>query len=357
MNRAVSRFLAHTASLAVLSGSSCVAIAPTVRADTCGGFTSARTTVSYEEGSRMPTFTWGSPCEEPFDSVVTWSYNSDTVGIRLDQTRNMPVAGNSFTPPFPVNIDASSVNFGAGAKWRRYGSELPYAWEGTAGGVFDIVHWNVDNTQWSNAVAIRTIRPGTISALAVTDIGDQSLSVTWDAPKEPGGPGLNFTVSSVPPSAGCSTVETKCVIGGLRYGRPYVVTVVAQNAAGLSAPISSSSTTLTPPSVSSPTHVRVRPLVNRARVTWSKPKNAASAGVSEYIVRTVPRSTTCTARRTTCTLAGLLPGVRYSILVQAMQGNLRGSTSRPSEPFTLLPVPPLVEEVDVAVEKPKQPLW
>ena len=78
--------------------------------------------------------------------------------------------------------------------------------------------------------------PGSPTAVAATP-GDARAVITWSAPADDGGsPITGYRVTTIPTSDGCTVTATTCTLEGLANGREYVVSVVAVNEAGNSAP-------------------------------------------------------------------------------------------------------------------------
>ena len=87
----------------------------------------------------------------------------------------------------------------------------------------------------SAPVTPRTI-PGSPAAVAATP-GDARAIITWSVPADDGGsPITGYRVTTIPTSDGCTVTTTTCILDGLTNGREYVVSVVAVNEAGNSAP-------------------------------------------------------------------------------------------------------------------------
>lgn len=94
----------------------------------------------------------------------------------------------------------------------------------------------------SGPVTPRTI-PQPPSGVAAEG-GDSRATITWSPPTDDGGsPITGYRVTTVPTSQGCDPTGTRCTITRLANGTEYVVRVVATNAAGTSAP---ATTTVTP---------------------------------------------------------------------------------------------------------------
>lgn len=78
----------------------------------------------------------------------------------------------------------------------------------------------------------------------VAEGGDSRATITWSPPTDDGGsPITGYRVTTIPTSQGCDPTGTSCTITRLANGTEYVVRVVATNAAGTSAP---ATTTVTP---------------------------------------------------------------------------------------------------------------
>ena len=67
--------------------------------------------------------------------------------------------------------------------------------------------------------------------------GDSRATISWSAPTDDGGsPITGYRVTTIPTSGGCTVTVTTCTLTGLTNDREYVVSVVAVNVAGNSAP-------------------------------------------------------------------------------------------------------------------------
>lgn len=87
----------------------------------------------------------------------------------------------------------------------------------------------------SAPVTPRTV-PGSPTAV-VANPGIEQATITWTPPTDNGGsPISGYRVTTIPSSDGCIVTATTCTLTGLTNGREYVVSVVATNAAGSSAP-------------------------------------------------------------------------------------------------------------------------
>ena len=87
----------------------------------------------------------------------------------------------------------------------------------------------------SAPVTPRTI-PEPPTAVQATP-GDARVTITWSPPTDDGGsPITGYRVTTIPTSDGCTVTATTCTLDGLTNGREYVVSVIATNTAGSSAP-------------------------------------------------------------------------------------------------------------------------
>ena len=87
----------------------------------------------------------------------------------------------------------------------------------------------------SSPVTPRTI-PGQPTEVTA-EAGDAQATITWSPPTDDGGsPITGYRVATIPTSEGCTVTAATCTITGLTNGQPYVVSVVATNVAGSSAP-------------------------------------------------------------------------------------------------------------------------
>ena len=157
----------------------------------------------------------------------------------------------------------------------------------------------------------RPERPSSVTAAP----GDRQATVSWTPSVDNGSPVLDYTVTSTPPSAGCVTATTSCIVSGLDEATTYVFTVRATNTKGTgpgenSAPV----TTFGPPEA--PGALSAAAGNGLVRLSWSPAADNGSP-VLGYIITTSPPSAGCTTSLTSCTVSGLTNGTSYRFTVTA----------------------------------------
>ena len=173
--------------------------------------------------------------------------------------------------------------------------------------------------------------PTGVSATA----GNGQATVSWTAPSSTGGAAItSYTATSSPDGLTCSTSSTSCTVTGLTNFTGYTFTVTATNAASLTSPPSSASSSVTP-LPSKPVISTVTAGNGQVTVTW----NASSPAPTNYTVNGSPGGT-CTTSSLTCTITGLTNGTPYTFTVTANYPD--GTTvSAPSSAVTPeAPTPP-----------------
>lgn len=181
---------------------------------------------------------------------------------------------------------------------------------------------------------------GPVTQVRLTDNGEGRGTVSWVPPLDPGGgTDLQYVATVNPGGLTCSSTGTSCLVTGLEPNTRYSASVTVSNRDFTSGPASSAEVLVPPVSPDAPSGVKVRLKGARAILTWKAPANAAAADITGYVVRSTPRGLTCaSARRTTCTVTGLKPGVRYSFQVRAAGSARAGAYSRPT-PIVVRPLP------------------
>ena len=214
------------------------------------------------------------------------------------------------------------------------------------------------NSALSNtASAFPSTVPGQPSGFSATP-GIGTVSLSWSAPASTGGSAITgYTVTSSPSSAGCSTNASTltCNISGLTNGQSYTYSLVANNAAGSSAPpVTTSATELNVPGA--PTGVtttfhNVSPSYssNTATISWTAPASNGGSAITGYVVTQSPGGQTCStgSSGTSCNITsgisngysstwpganGLVSGVTYSYTVKVT--NAVGTTTSSAASLT-----------------------
>ena len=90
------------------------------------------------------------------------------------------------------------------------------------------------------SAASAPVTPRTVPAAptgVAAEAANSQATITWSPPTDDGGsPITGYRVTTIPTSSGCTVTATTCTIDGLTNGQEYVVSVVATNIAGSSAP-------------------------------------------------------------------------------------------------------------------------
>jgi hypothetical protein len=177
----------------------------------------------------------------------------------------------------------------------------------------------------TNAVTPAVPAPTGVSAVA----GDSSANVTWVDPANAASNVTGYTVISSPDGASCTVTKatvTSCVISGLTNGTAYTFTVISTSvdgpsiADGPSNTVTPTPSTVSVPTVSAPTGVKVAGGNGLATVTWVDPANATS-DVTGYTVISSPGGASCTvtsATATSCVVKGLTNGKSYTFKVSVL---------------------------------------
>ncbi|HMO10698.1 MAG TPA: Ig-like domain-containing protein, partial [Actinotalea sp.] len=168
-------------------------------------------------------------------------------------------------------------------------------------------------------VVVRDV-PAAPTAPRVTQVGDKSVTLAWDAPAPNGAPITGYRVLAQPAGSATECPGTTCVITGLTNDQQYTFVVVARNEVGDS-----------PPSpASAPARPDVRPGApgtptaawgdRQVTASWAAPVSAGSP-VKDYQVELSPAPPSgpavVTTTSTSYAFTGLTNGTAYSVRVRA----------------------------------------
>jgi hypothetical protein len=179
----------------------------------------------------------------------------------------------------------------------------------------------------------RTV-PGSPESVSVT-YGNESASVSWEAPLDDGGsPVSGYQVRTIPSGGSCDVGPgvLSCQLSGLTNGTSYVAIVSALNEAGAGA--ASSSTSFIPKTTPSPVSSLNASAGNESvTLRWTAPDNGG-ASISGFTVTSTPEGHGCQTSGTTCQVTGLTNGDEYSFSITAT--NSEGS-SAPTSSASVIP--------------------
>jgi len=181
--------------------------------------------------------------------------------------------------------------------------------------------------------------PSAPTGLAAT-AGDGSADLTWSPPTTAADAVSGYVVTETEHGLGvvdCAyAAATECAVAGLEDGTEYTFTVHATSAAG-PGPESEPSNPVTPEPPTVPgqaTQVVAVAGISSASVSWA-PAPANRSAIDSYSVLSEPGAQTCTAAGdTSCSVAGLTIGQKYTFTVTAHNGVGDGPASDPSNPVT-----------------------
>jgi len=126
---------------------------------------------------------------------------------------------------------------------------------------------------------------------------------------------LNVGLISTVTALACSA-DGGCVVGGVYTDAASLAqaSVDNLNAPPINAP-------------SQPLAVRVTPVAKGLKVSWHAPSSDGGSPITSYTARLSPGSRSCTTTALTCTVKGLNPKIRYSVVVSAKNVKGAGSAS------------------------------
>lgn len=166
-------------------------------------------------------------------------------------------------------------------------------------------------------------------------VSSHQIAVSWSPPVDDGGTPITGYLAKATHGSSSATCQvgdlaTGCTITGLTNGDTYAVTVVAQNEAGNSTPVSVGSyEPIGPPPA--PTLLTATPSAGQIAATWSAPPTDGGSSLTGYTATAndgnAPESCTAGGSATGCTITGLVNGEHYTVTVTASNTYGAGSVS------------------------------
>lgn len=168
-------------------------------------------------------------------------------------------------------------------------------------------------------VVVRSV-PAAPTAPRVTQTGDKTVTLAWDAPVSNGEPITSYRVTTTPGGVVTECPATTCAIAGLTNDTEYTFTVVARNAVG-------DSPTSPPSGPARPDARPGAPAVpavtwgdGQLGVSWTAPANTGSP-IREYQLEITPAPgsgpAVVTTSSTSYTVGNLSNGTAYAVRVRA----------------------------------------
>ncbi|MFM2412289.1 MAG: hypothetical protein RLZZ587_622, partial [Actinomycetota bacterium] len=174
--------------------------------------------------------------------------------------------------------------------------------------------------------------------------GDQTLTVGWSEPSDGGEPIIGYTVSTLPASDGCASLENSCTITALTNGVDYAVFVVARNAVG-PGPSSEDDVRGVPATTpAAPNDLLAQPDMDGVVVNWTEPDSGGEPIVLYRVAVWIDASLISEYETsvTSLDIPSLVYPDDYRITVEAI--NIVGASIRAVVHVTpLAPPPPVVE--------------
>jgi hypothetical protein len=291
-------------------------VTPATTPDAPSGVTAVR-------GNQSVTLTWAAPEDDGGEPILEYTV-LDGSGSPVCQSESPSCTVDGLTNGTPVSFTVIARN------------EVGSSSESTP----------------SIAVTPATV-PGTATGLWVTR-ADSSIRVGWTDASDGGEPISSYSVTTVPESPGCVSLEPSCEIVGLTNGIAYAVTVVAHNAVGSGE--ASAEVHGTPATVpGAPVIHSVVDEIGRSTVNWSAPLDGGDPLIGYRVTLWDENSIVAThdTNDVSFTLDGINYPSRMRVTVEAMNslGSSAWSTAwaaplaPPPPPVT--PEPPVVPEATV----------
>ncbi len=177
--------------------------------------------------------------------------------------------------------------------------------------------------------------------------GNHQVALSWTPVAPRGSVAPSYVVFSNPENVSCRTSALTCVLAPLRNGQPYdlVVRVLFGAVVGsTSQPVS-----VTPAAVPGPpTYVVATAGDTQATLHWQEPHGDGGLPITQYRATATPGGASCTTTSaTSCIIAGLTHGQKYTVQVRARNamGESAPSSASPAVLAGLAPVTSVAAEV------------
>jgi fibronectin type 3 domain-containing protein len=185
--------------------------------------------------------------------------------------------------------------------------------------------------------------PSASTQVDAVGVAGGSATVTWTAPASSGGtPIVGYHVQDNSGTHFCNTSgAVSCTVSGLTIGSPYTFTVQAFNRWGTGLSSAPSSPIIAADVAGAPTITSVTAGNKQVQVTWAAPGSDGGLVIGQYKVTASPGGAFCQTPGTvtTCLVAGLNNGTKYTFKVVATNALGDGAPSSPSGTATPRTVP------------------
>jgi len=203
--------------------------------------------------------------------------------------------------------------------------------------------------------------PGPPTDFRILDEGKGAVTAVWSPAQDTGGaPVVEYRVEMVLDDQKCQTAETQCTFEGLGFAQEHRARITTVTAVGESVSVDSPALRLTPPPPNSARKVKARARGSDVVVRWKAPSSKVGQRVVRYTVRVEPGKKTCRTKKRRCRITGLATGRTYTFKVSTLDTLGRTTTSRASNPVTLVGTPaaqvPAPRPPAQEPEKPSVPL-
>jgi hypothetical protein len=270
---------------------------------------------SYIPGSNSVEVSWVAPTDNGGAAVTSYTATASPGGLSCSTnapSTSCTISGLTYGDTYTFSATATNA---AG----QSGSSVPSA------------PINVVGPPGAPTSAVGSYIPGTTYVV-----------VSWVAPTNNGGSAItNYTVTTSPGGATCTSSSTSCTITGLSVGQTYTFSVVAANiygsgpSSGVSPPVTITAPTGVGPSAPTGVTATAIPGTESVTVYWSA-ANPNGGTITGYTATASPGGQNCsTTGALFCTITGLTQGQTYTFSVVAYGTNGTSSPSSPSAPVTV----------------------